>query len=419
MSQNFILHIDMNSYFASVEQQANPFLRGKSVGVCAYKSPRGCIIASSKEAKKKGVTTGMRVVDARVLCPEIILIENEPIKYRSTTNKIFSIFSDYTDKIEPYSIDEAFMDLSGYATTYAEAVSIGKEMQGRVLKEVGGWLTCSVGVSYTRWLAKFASDMAEKGSVNIITKYNLEDKLGEADLMDAWGINVRLAYRLQKLGISDLIELKHYHPQNLIQALGKTGYFLWANVNGISIEGVKYAEERKPKSIGHSYCLPKKTTDHSYLDPILMKLCTRTGRRLREKGLEAKGISMSWSYEQGGYVQKHKKIDDTIFETTMIYNYARNIFHETPLPDKIRMLAISVFGLRKISNQMSFFDDRLKKRAVSEAMDNINNIYGEQIVFHGAMWGTGKNALERIGFRKTLEPIWRGRNEIEYISDDV
>jgi DNA polymerase IV len=417
MSQKIILHIDMNSYFASVEQQANPFLRGKPIGVCAYKSERGCIIASSKEAKKRGVTTGMRVVDARSLCPDIVLVENEPSKYRSTTNKIFQIFVDYTDNVEPYSIDEAFLDLTGFTKSYDEAARTGREIQDRVQKEVGEWLKGSVGISYTRWLAKFASDTAEKGGINIISEDNLEDKLDTADLMDAWGINTRLAYRLQMLGIANLIDLKKYHPQNLIQALGKMGYFLWANVNGISIEYVKSKEERKPKSIGHSYCLPKKTIDLSYLDPVLMKLCTRTGRRLREKDLEAHGISLSWSYEHGGYVNKNKRVDDTIFETPVIYHYAKKIFHESPLPDNIRMLAVSVFNLQKISNQMTLFDNRLKKRSVSHAMDAINNIYGEQAVFHGSMWGTDKAAPERIGFRKTLEPEWNSVNEVEYIAE--
>src|SRR3989344_7789183 len=107
-----ILHIDMNSYFASVEQQANPFFRGKPLAVCAYLSPKGCILASSMEAKKLGIKTGMRVYDAQKIYPNLIVLENEPAKYRSVTEKIFRILSEYTDRMEPYSIDEAFLDLT-------------------------------------------------------------------------------------------------------------------------------------------------------------------------------------------------------------------------------------------------------------------------------------------------------------------
>ncbi|MFH1822438.1 MAG: DNA polymerase IV, partial [Patescibacteria group bacterium] len=112
MNKKIILHIDMNSYFASVEQQANPFLRGKPVGVCAYLSPGGCIIASSMEAKAKGIKTGMRVSQALEIDKKVVLLENEPAKYRSTTEKIFKILKSYTDRVEPYSIDEAFLDLT-------------------------------------------------------------------------------------------------------------------------------------------------------------------------------------------------------------------------------------------------------------------------------------------------------------------
>ena len=116
-----ILHIDMNSYFASVEQQANPFWRGRSVGVCSYLSPRGCLIASSMEAKARGIRTGCRVQEARRLDPRIVLVENEPAKYRSVTAAISQILNRYTDRVEPYSIDESFLDLTGWAKDYQEA----------------------------------------------------------------------------------------------------------------------------------------------------------------------------------------------------------------------------------------------------------------------------------------------------------
>ncbi len=225
-NRKIIMHIDMNSYFASVEQQANLFLRGRPVGVCAYLSPGGCIIASSMEAKAKGVKTGCRVRDAKVLCPEIFLIENEPAKYRSTTEKIFAIFEEYTDRVEHYSIDEAFLDLTGWANERIIAIrhpevfcsvipakaGIQEEdaqrhfsalswiphhpslpirsvrddsreegqdvfywakvtaliIRERIKIEVGEWMDCSIGISYTKFLAKFASDIADKKSVLVI-----------------------------------------------------------------------------------------------------------------------------------------------------------------------------------------------------------------------------------------------------------
>ena len=177
MKDRIILHIDMNSYFASVEQQANPFLRGRSVGVCAYLSDNGAIIASSREAKEKGIKTGCKVGQAKALDPNVILLENEPAKYRSTTEKIFRVLREYTDTLEPYSIDEAFLDLTGWVENLEEARVLALKIQSRIKKEVGEWMHSSVGISTTRFLAKFAGDIAPKKSILVIDKNNINSIL--------------------------------------------------------------------------------------------------------------------------------------------------------------------------------------------------------------------------------------------------
>jgi DNA polymerase-4 len=163
-----ILHIDMNSYFASVEQQANPFLRGRAIGVVATMSPNGCIIASSVEAKAKGIKTGFRVREARDIDPNIILIPNDAAKYRTVTGGILRILRSYTEDIELYSIDEAFLNLTGFVSSLEEAISIGERIRQRITAEVGEWLKCSIGIAPTRWLAKFGSDIAPKGKTLLL-----------------------------------------------------------------------------------------------------------------------------------------------------------------------------------------------------------------------------------------------------------
>ena len=402
MSNKIILHIDMNSYFASCEQQANPFLRGKPVGVCSYLSKNGCIIASSIEAKKKGVKTGCRVLEAKILCPEIILLENEPAKYRSITEKIFSILSEYTDTLEPYSIDEAFLDLTGWVKDLAEAKNKGEEIRQRIKQEVGEWLKSSVGISHTRWLAKFASDIAPKDSVLVIKKNEI-DKFLKRPLTDAWGINVRLEARLNALGIFDLLDLKNYPVTNLMQVLGKMGYYLWANVNGLEGEKVKRGEEIRPKSMGHTYCLYKKSRDINYLSSILLKLCEKTGRRLRLMRLEAYQIGFGLAYEKGGGFGGQRQIKSGLFTTASIFSAAFNMMKKAELADKVSFLAVSVSNLRLLSKQMSLFADNLKEKEINLAMDEINDKYGEYLVFWGRMWGTDKAARDRVGFRKTVD----------------
>ncbi|MFA5188345.1 MAG: DNA polymerase IV [Patescibacteria group bacterium] len=399
---NFILHIDMNSYFASVEQQANPFYRGKPVGVCAYLSPKGCIIASSKEAKKVGIKTGCLVSEAKKLYTKVILVENEPAKYRSTTEKIFKILSDYTERIEPYSIDEAFLDLTGYIKNWQQVEKIATEIKNRIKKEVGDWLTCSIGISWTRFLAKFGSDICEKDNYLLIDSIKkMELIFSQVKITEAWGIKQRMERRLNQLGIYTLLDLKNFPVANIMQALGKPGYYLWANANGVEIEGVRTEEEILPKSIGHSYCIPKQTNDLKYLSAVLMKLCEKTGRRLRESGLEARGICSGYSLKYGGGFFKSHKTAETLFTTEEIFQAAYSLILQNPPKTKVYMLAVSVTRLQSLTGQLNLFY-KAKDKNLSIALDRINDKFGEYTVFCGRMWGLGDQAHDRIGFRKSV-----------------
>ncbi|MBN1325921.1 DNA polymerase IV [Candidatus Falkowbacteria bacterium] len=401
---NFILHLDMNSYFASVEQQANSFLRGKPVGVCAYLAPRGCIIASSKEAKKLGIKVGCTVEKAKQIYPKIILVENEPAKYRSTTKKIFNILSDYTDRIEPYSIDEAFLDMTGHIKNWQQGEKIILEIKARIKKEVGEWLACSAGLSWTRFLAKFASDICEKDSYLLIDSIaKMEDIFNRVKITEAWGIKERMQVHLNRLGIFNLLDLKNFPVANIMQALGKPGYYLWANANGVEVQGIRTQEEILPKSIGHSYCMPRHTTDLKYLAGILMKLSEKTGRRLRIQGLEARGIYAGYWLKYGGGFFKSKKVPSALFTTEEIFKAAQNLLFKTLPPRAVTMLAVSVTQLQPLTNQLDLFYSLDKKRFACQAMDKINDKFGEYTIFNGTMWGLGDQAHDRIGFRKSVE----------------
>ncbi|XOU94936.1 MAG: DNA polymerase Y family protein [Candidatus Kerfeldbacteria bacterium] len=415
--QKIILHFDMNSYFASVEQQANPWLRGKPVGVVATMTPNGCIIASSIEAKKVGIKTGCRVIDAKKLYPKVNLVEVDPPKYRSTTKKIFSICSDYTEDIEEYSIDEAFLDLTGTVETFEQAKKIGKKIQQRIKDEVGIWLKCSIGIAETRWLAKFAGDTAPKGGIVILNKNNLYSYLKGMDLQEAWGIATATAVRLNLLGIYTLDQLADYPVQNLMSSMGVRGYYLWANVNGIEIGNVEV--KRLPKSIGHSHVLRKNTKDKRFHQAILMRLCERTGRRLREKKLEAHGIYFYTNLEYRGQVGGSKKVHQPIISTAQIYEYAWEELSKYLNQDRPRFFAVGLFRIGPRVNQLSFFEDKRMSPVLSKALDDINNRYGEEMIVQGMLLKLGKiHAPDRIGFRKTMKAEFDGISNSIYKAEE-
>jgi len=398
--QRIILHFDMNSYFASVEQQANPFLRGKPVGVCSTMSRRGCIIASSREAKTFGVKTGCRVDEAKMLCPQIKLVEVDPPKYRSTTENIVRLCKEYTSEIELYSIDEAFLDFSGLIKSFHQAETLGQIIKTRIRQEAGEWLNCSMGISYTRWLAKFAGDTAPKGGIVIVNPQNRLTYLKGRDLQEAWGIAGALASRLNALNIFTLDELARYSPINLLEVFGIRGYELWANVNGIELVGLE--QKKIPKSIGHSHVLRKRNRDEKFHKAVIMRLAERTGRRLREMNLEAHGIYAFMRAEGLGDFGVSRKVFQPILTTWSIYRQVLEILAPFLKKGMPTFFALGLFNLQPKSDQLSLFE-KPKSLNLVKALDIINNKYGEETIVQGDLAGLSDgHAPDRIGFRKTV-----------------
>lgn len=295
-SQKIVLHADMNSYFASVEQQANPFLRGKPVAICSRVSKNACVIACSIEAKKLGIKTGFSLNEARKLAPRIIALEVDPPKIKTTTERIFAIFADYTSAIEAYSIDEAFLDLTGHVANFEAARDLAYTIKKRIANEVGDWLRCSIGIAPTRWLAKFAGELEKPDGLTVLRHDDLPRVYSGRPVDEAWGIADGWKTRLAPIGISTLDQLLSYNPNELKRRFGIPGYVLWANIAGLDIEQVKPADDHAPKSIGHSYVFHKRTADEKQVAAIMMKLCERVGRRLRKQKIEARRISINWGF---------------------------------------------------------------------------------------------------------------------------
>jgi len=403
----------MNSYFASVEQQANPLLQGKPIGVCAYISNNGCIIASSIEAKQRGVKTGCRVKDGKQLCPELILVQNDPDKYRTVTRQVFQILSEYTTDLETYSIDEAFLDLTPYlqATKHLHGGSdlerareIGQRISWRIKQEIGAWLKCSIGVSRTMFLAKLLSDNGAKDSVTVLDIKKIPGFLADLNLTDIWGINWRLEKRFNAIGIYKPLDLYQASSDKILRALHKPGYYLWAGLHGLSTQVARKPEQ--PKSIGHSYCLPKRTTDKEYLARMLMKLCEKTGRRLREQNYDTQHFYIYWRYAHGGGDGLSRKLPVPIYDSWDLFQACFQPLLLKNLPDEVSMLAMGVSSFRIPNQQLNLFKTSQlaenKKRLLVKALDQVNSRYGEFTLVRGAMWGTQNNAPDRIGFRKTV-----------------
>src|SRR5919199_3851968 len=202
-----IMHVDLNSCFATIEQQANPFLRGKPIVVAAYDTPNGCVVAPSIEAKRYGIKTGMSVRDARLLYPPVIVRTPDPAKYRYVHLKFRKIFKDYSPDVTPKSIDEAVIDLTDTLCLFkGTVVDIGREIKRRFRTEIGEWMRCSIGVSTNRFLAKLAASLHKPDGLDIIDHTNVLEVYKRVSLLDLNGINTRYQARLNASGIFTPLE---------------------------------------------------------------------------------------------------------------------------------------------------------------------------------------------------------------------
>jgi DNA polymerase-4 len=421
-------HVDMNSYFASVEQQANPHWRGRPLGVCAYLHKNGCVIAASIEAKKRGAKVGMSLEECREVCPDMVFVQNDPPKYRAVTSRVFSLLHQISDKVEHYSIDEAFLDLEGWYRDEAEAAWSLARMRMRIQQEIGDWLKCSIGIAPSKFLAKLASDLKKPNGLVIITPENLDETLSSLDLEDACGIGPRIKRRLNRLGIYTLLDLKHHPLANLMRALGKAGWMWQERLYGRDVDRLEVAGERPPKSVGHSFCVPRRANDRGLILPIMIRLTERAGRRLRSFGLLARSMSIQVGFrgqtqnpsfyhpfENGGACSMvfGEPVND-IFSLThgatellgAVWDGARQVsflavtLHDLVPPNGQIELPLPLTLATLISTPLHYPAEKNFK--VSLAVDFIRDRYGEESIIFASMLGLeGDYAPDRIGFRKT------------------
>jgi len=374
-----ILHIDMDSYFATVEQQANPLLRGKPIVVSGKEGSRTVIVASSKEAKKFGVKTAMAHFQAKKLCPHLEFVEPDGAKYEYFCRQFIKIFKKYTEKVEVFSIDEAFLDLTGYAKNFEQAKKNAWQIKKQVKNKLGEWVTCSVGIAKNKLLAKLASDLDKPNGLFLISEKNKEQVLKNIKLTDFCGIGRRLEKRLDELGINSVEKLKNYPKHALIREFGPfQGNKLYNMSRGIDNDPVvSYLETDEVKSVGRSYTLPHDTWEKQEIFTVLMHLCERTGRELRRKNLAGRTLVYYLRNSDFTHIGFRKTIEGYTNSTLQLFEIGENKFKSIKLKKPVRLVGVHVSNLIKDWNQLPLWQNEQKKFQLTPYLDKINDRYGE------------------------------------------
>jgi DNA polymerase-4 len=399
-----IMHIDMNASFARAEQQARPLLRGKPVGIAAYTGPSGCVVSPSVEAKQRGIKTAASVREARMLAPDITILPPDPNLYREIHRRFCKIYRDYSPDVVPKSIDEAVIDFTGTPILRVKTMEeVGQEIKQRIRTEIGSWMSCNVGIGTNRFLAKLAASLHKPDGLDTITHENLHDIYDQVTLMDLCGINTRYQARLNASGIFSPIEFFAAGQEFLTKQVFKsvTGHYWYLRLRGWEIDAIDFGR----KSFGNSYALQKQTARLEDLAPFLMKLCEKTGRRLRQGNFIAYGIHVALIYSDGTHWHTGTKVSASLYTTQEIYTKALMLLQRQTAWKAVRNLAVSVFELAPAAHeQVSLFaDGHEKRRRLSDAMDQINDRYGEFLITPALMLGMENTILDRISFGNVRE----------------
>jgi len=391
-----VMHLDINSCFATIEQQANPLLRGKPIAVAAYNSPQGCLLAPSVEAKKLGLKVGMRVREGLILCPDLIVLTPDPEKYRSVHHSLKKILSEYTSVVIPKSIDEFVLDFSGTPSFTRGLSIVALEIKRRLKEELGEYLTVSIGLAPNRFLAKTASNLHKPDGLDEINKSNFLKVYQQLSLTDLTGIARSSSLRLNQAGIYTVLDFFQADLQALHLAFSSiSGHHWFQRLHGWEVDQTEWAV----KSFGHSYSLPKFLTKPADLAPILSKLVEKVGFRLRKSNFQARGVHLGLLFQDHQYWHQGSSFTQPIFLSQDIYRAAYHLLSQSPHHLPVRYLAVSCYGLVPGNSiQLGFFEDHLKKENLVKALDQINLRWGNFTITPATMVTAKDLVQDRISF---------------------
>lgn len=394
-----ILHIDFDSFFASVEQEDNPKLRNKPIGVTAAHS-RTAIIAASKEAKKMGVRGGDSYWNARKVCPQLITTPANFTRYFEISKKFIQICRLYSPFLEVFSIDELFLDITTTAKLFGGVDNLISRLKNHIKKDMGEIITVSVGVSYNKMLAKMASGMDKPNGVTKITPENVDNIYAKASLTDVCGIGFRIEKRLKMLGIKTLLDLRAIPLPALIAEFGPHEANFLKNVS-LAIDTTPichFGHSIETKSVGRNYCLPKNETNKRVILQTIFELLEEVGIKLRKlrKKSRSIGVYLRGDTSVGGhktvqfYVDTGKEMFDILFASGLLgsitsMQYVRQISVWAGFLQNEDAISLSLFECPQ-QNQLQ------------KTIDAINKTHGDHTIRNGFLLYSDKLTTVPNGF---------------------
>lgn len=390
--------VDMDAFFASVEQRDNPDLRNKPIAVTGA-GERTVVTTSSYEARAFGVKTGMTTYEAKRLCPHIIFVTGHNRKYGEICKQLEEICYRFTPDLEIYSIDEVFLDIGASCHLFDGPENCAKSIKETVKRELG--LTCTVGMAPNVLVAKLASDLAKPDGLRWIRDAEVAEVLETLPVKKLWGIGRHTEEKLKALGITTCGQLGRASASLLTYKFGILGDRLKEMGMG-RMERPLDTTEAETKSISHSITLPADIWKREEIVTCILRLSERVGRRARRFGYKGRTVTVTVRYTDFTTFTRQTTVPLHTNDTHEIHEAAVALIDSVRLKKRVRLLGIALSSFEKEGEQMSLFGEpqRKKKAAVAKAVDTVNDKYGEHTVTFASTLDQGKE-------HRVISPAWR------------
>lgn len=373
-----ILHCDLDAFYASVEQLDHPEWRGRPLIVGGRPDERGVVSAASYEARAFGVRSAMPLRTAASLCPHAIFVPGNHERYEALSDRVMVAFAEYTPLVEPISLDEAFLDVTGSERLFGDAEDIGRALKARVRADLG--LVLSVGVATNKLCAKVASDLHKPDGFVVVPRGQEAEFLGPLPLRRLWGVGEKTQAVLEAWGLRSIGDLAALDPARLEGHFGAFGRALWERAHGLDPDPVVPREA--PKSVGHEHTFDRDETDDARVEATLLRLAEDVGGRLRRGGFRGECITLKLRLAPFVTLTRQRTVATTD-DARRIYGLARELYRRERRSDRrpVRLVGVSVSKLEnaELGRQLALFSDERRER-LNVALDAVREKHGDSAI---------------------------------------
>lgn len=386
MTARVIFHIDMNSFYASVEAADHPELKGKPLAIAGNaKKRKGIVVTASYEARAKGIKPPVPLWEAKKLCRDLIVREPDFVRYREKSQQMFTILTEYSDLLEPVSIDEGFLDVTEAAGTISP-ILLAEKIQGRLLDELG--LPSSIGIAPNKFLAKTASDMKKPMGITVLRKREVQEKLWHLPAVEMHGIGIKTAEKLSRHGIETIGDIASRNPEELRNIFGVSGERMHQRAFGIDYRPVDPEAAKQFKSIGHSRTLSEDAVETSQLLPVFKEMCASVSQRLKKKGVYASGLQLTIRYSNWETVQRSARLTAPMDDAELLLAKSLYLWEESWTGKPVRLIGVTGIDLvprGQANKQLDLFSYESDKKSweQEELLRNLNKKFGEGKIRRG------------------------------------